>query len=413
MECQVCYTDTCSSACPYCSYGVCTKCTRRYLLDLTTRAKCMNCSKLWNRENIEAICGNAFLNGVYNKRREELLFEQEKALFPATQHLVKQKIECEKTRKLILETMRYMRENRVTPTHPEYQFYHGSLIQLYDRDRLVRREKPPKKIPTHKCPCVDCKGFLKKWKCQMCETHICKRCNEPLESAAHTCDPGAVETMKLLRKDTKGCPSCGCMISKISGCSQMWCTECHTTFDWNTLQIETGVLHNPHYFEYMRRNGGLPRQPGDPGGACHRVNGLPTVGEIMSTITFLTREEYLAVEEEARKVFDVHDNSLRRIPPPFRRGQTLESLRVSYMMNRTTEDQYRFLLQKNEKYREKIQDLTQVRDMYTSVFGDLIRSLLDNKQYPEFKESLETLKGYTNEAFAKLASRYKCVVISV
>jgi hypothetical protein len=34
----------------------------------------------------------------------------------------------------------------------------------------------------------------------------------------------------------------------------MWCTQCHTAFSWRTGAEETRV-HNPHFYEWMRRTG--------------------------------------------------------------------------------------------------------------------------------------------------------------
>ena len=59
--------------------------------------------------------------------------------------------------------------------------------------------------------------------------------------------------MEFLNKDTKPCPHCGTMIFKISGCSQIFCVDCHTAWDWNTSKIITGVIHNPHYYEFLNR----------------------------------------------------------------------------------------------------------------------------------------------------------------
>ena len=39
----------------------------------------------------------------------------------------------------------------------------------------------------------------------------------------------------------------------------MWCTQCHVAFDWRTGAIETGRIHNPHYFEFKKRS----REHGD------------------------------------------------------------------------------------------------------------------------------------------------------
>lgn len=51
----------------------------------------------------------------------------------------------------------------------------------------------------------------------------------------------------------------------LRNCSQMFCITCQTPWDWNTGKIVTqGVIHNPHYYEWMKRNGkDAPRNPAD------------------------------------------------------------------------------------------------------------------------------------------------------
>jgi hypothetical protein len=141
---------------------------------------------------------------------------------------------------------------RRCPTPPE-----GHQLERYYKDFLARRRRPrgrPTKVVklVRKCPSTGCKGFLNtKWHCELCTKNICKDCNEE-EVPGHECNPETVETVKLIRSDTKGCPTCGTLIYRSAGCPQMWCVECHTTFDWNTGEIETGVIHNPHYYEFQR-----------------------------------------------------------------------------------------------------------------------------------------------------------------
>lgn len=412
MECSVCCSAKCKATCPYCSYDVCRGCTQRYLLELTTSARCMNCAKIWNRETIETVCGVTFSNGPFQQRRSDLLFEREKALFPMTQPIVTRTIRRNKIQRLLSDITLYMVTNRIRRGHPEYEHRRQQAIWLNQElanhgleQPVVKKKKP---VEIRKCPCENCKGFLdKQWRCQICETPICKHCNEPV-GAEHTCDPGAIETMKLLREDTKGCPSCGCMISKISGCSQMWCTECHTTFDWNTLAIEKGVVHNPHYFEYMRQNGGLPRQPGDQPGGCG--GDLPNFYHMQANwpVGYINEALY-----QYRKVHEFSQYGLKRIPEPLRLGQTLQSIRVQFMMNELTEAKYRALLCKQDKYNEKMTELTQVRDMYVGVFGDLLREFADKGNLDVFQKSYKQLREFTQAAFKRIAHRFKCVEIKV
>lgn len=155
------------------------------------------------------------------------------------------------------------------------------------------------------CPADGCRGFLNsKWVCGVCDTAVCRHCHEivDLEEEAvpgqcwlrdacstqegvpmpkslqdvepptgrlwHRCSLPAVETARLLVKETKPCPTCRALISKVDGCDQMWCTQCQTAFSWITGQKEEGRIHNPHYYEWLRRTAGaVPREVGDVPGA--------------------------------------------------------------------------------------------------------------------------------------------------
>ena len=69
------------------------------------------------------------------------------------------------------------------------------------------------------------------------------------KAARHKCNADDVATAKYLATTTKPCPRCHTAIQRESGCAQMLCTKCHTVFNWNTLTEETGVIHNPHFYQ--------------------------------------------------------------------------------------------------------------------------------------------------------------------
>lgn len=111
-----------------------------------------------------------------------------------------------------------------------------------------------------KCPKNDCRGYITTdYECHICSSKFCPKClvEIPKNDFSHKCKEEDIESLKEILDSTKPCPKCSTRIYKISGCSQMFCTNCHTAFDWNTGNIITGHFHNPHYTEWVRRQGGV------------------------------------------------------------------------------------------------------------------------------------------------------------
>lgn len=267
-DCQVCCEKINKSnhfeiKCNYCEYSSCRSCFQRYLIDSISDSHCMNCKKVFTHEFLSENCTSAFINKTLKEHREKVLFDSQRALLPVTQNEVIK----EKNRREINE------QNKLLNTELAQLKYRMAIIknELYHNNRklaninnAVESTTESKKF-VRKCPIQDCNGFLStQWKCGSCDSKICNKCNEPnLEN--HVCKSEDVATMELINKDTKPCPKCGTMIFKINGCDQMYCIDCHTPFSWTRGTIVTGHIHNPHYYEYIRRtnNGVVPRNPGD------------------------------------------------------------------------------------------------------------------------------------------------------
>ena len=141
-------------------------------------------------------------------------------------------------------------------------------IEVLNQTRQDKTPAAAKSQFVRKCADPECHGFLSsRWKCGLCDKWTCSDCHELKvkdheENDDHKCDPNNVATAQLLSKDTKGCPKCQTPITHGGGCDQMWCVQCHVAFSWKTGQIETKI-HNPHYYDWRRKNGGLAREPGD------------------------------------------------------------------------------------------------------------------------------------------------------
>lgn len=83
--------------CLFCSKGVCRSCCEIYLLDQST-ARCMfpECGKEWSTKFMVDQFTISFITTKYKKHKENIYFEREKALLPATQVLVVDIIKTEK-----------------------------------------------------------------------------------------------------------------------------------------------------------------------------------------------------------------------------------------------------------------------------------------------------------------------------
>ena len=383
--------------CPFCDLTSCRACSQRYILSSFEDPHCMGCKTRWNREFIDSFCTMHFRNTELRKHRENVLFEREKALMPSTQPEVERILKIrkikDKIRKEQEKFVHILQNGEIT----QIERVHVKIEELY-RELARLRNMGEISIDNSRkfirqCPLENCKGFLnEQWYCGLCDTQFCKKCSEK-QHENHVCDPGVVETMTLLNKDSKPCPKCGIVIQKINGCSQMWCVECHTAFNWRTGEIINGRIHNPHFIEFKKKKL-LSREHGDiPCG------GTPTYRELREAGAPITILNYaITIHDLERSILFVQTE----IP------DNLNS-RVLYMLNYIDEKMFKTFLQRQEKFIEKNRDVLNIYELLIHTGGDLLRQYVLN--IDDFEEIIQTMKmlfRYGNDIFESLRKRYKC-----
>jgi hypothetical protein len=428
--------------CSYCDFSHCKQCFQKYLLE-TTQPICMNCKKVFTQDFLFEKCTSTFLSKELKKHRETTLLNYQKSYLPATQQYViiekerdqlreqMRQLEIEKQELLLKFNKKQSEINMLV-----HRINHPTLGAVYNNGNqtfLVEAEKERRKF-IRKCPMEDCRGFLsQQWKCGVCDSKICNKCNEEKldtecnAEGVHQCKPDNVASMELLNKDTKPCPECGTMIFKISGCSQMFCVDCHCAWNWNTGLVEKGIVHNPHYYEFLRKGGVV-------GGRNHGdipCGGLPHLNEIR---TFL--QEMLncgVINNFVSSLFYSIHNVITHIQHHELRGQlavdplseeNTRKLRVEYMMNKITEDFFMKSLQQLEKSVNKKRDFNNIYQMFVDVSSDVFRQMLVYRRSIQVKSELkplmkkhvdeqlvvlENLRKYFNENVKKCGKGYKCV----
>jgi hypothetical protein len=387
-------------------------------------------------------CGlsKKFVRSTFKKRREDVLFERERSLMPATQPLVEKALKIRRLELLIAdidtEIHKYLAAygnmmriplqqiadelqtestidaglERIARAHDAYNEcvllgneknkYQNQInflnVQVVDTKREARKF-------IRACPQNGCSGFLSTaWKCGVCDHWACPTCHEPKDDG-HECKPECIETAKMLDKDSKTCPSCAALIFKIDGCDQMFCTQCATAFSWRTGKVETGRIHNPHYYEYNRNRGRAQREVGDiPCG------GMPDAGEIRTKCCALGVHPMFLLS-----VIRWHTHIVAVTQYEYnQRAQDNQDIRMKYMMKDITEEQFKQKIQAREKDSEKRLAITNVLNTYQVVTAEVMQrvSAAVTKEdidaiTPEFHE----IRKYTNDLMAKISLRYQCV----
>ncbi len=458
--CAVCLDDTNKSTrfpteCPYCHTVVCRTCLQIYLLnDINDTPRCVNndCGHGWEREFLDDSLTRTFRLFTFKEHREKVLIDREKSRLPATQA---QAADYKQAKDVLRSTNKELAELHVKMTKLKQKMTHvenvranaHTVIHTYGRtplrteaeNQVVTTEAAPKKERAEfvrPCPAPDCKGFLSTaWKCGMCDQYTCPHCHDLKglnRDVEHTCDPDKVATAALIERESRGCPKCGARICKIEGCDQMWCTNCNTGFNWRTGKIADGPIHNPHYFEYLRRTGRAPTANGGAGGggavgaaaACGVADtaimraldpdAYDEFGYRRRTRNYLTPVPTTPPHPDAPYLMEAW-RLMNEANDPWHHRHTREPdtnelyrvLRVRFMNKEISEEEWKTDLQRIEKDANFIRARNQVRDLFVQATRDLISQVTrPGADFAEIRKQVEELIKYVNESYEKVSKRF-------
>lgn len=269
-----------------CNYSACKECVRTYLINTTAEPHCMKCRKKWDLEFLKANLNASFMQNEYKDHRKNILIDS--AISKLSEHYPNAII-YNNQKKAELEIQ--VKKQRIDELHREINSIYGEIGQIRNNPELVLKKSGEERRKfVMPCQYEGCRGMLStSYKCDLCDKYTCAQCFLAIigEKDDHRCIQEDIDTADELRRNTKPCPQCGTRISKIDGCDQMWCVECKTAFSWNRGTIETGNVHNPHFFQWMRQNGG------HVGGACGRDNNRDAINSIREITQIFSRTSYI------------------------------------------------------------------------------------------------------------------------
>ena len=86
--------------------------------------------------------------------------------------------------------------------------------------------------------------------CSVCKRKACPTCLN-FEHPDTSCTVDDMKLMHYYKTKCQSCPECGIWIEKSQGCDDMFCTFCHTTFNFVNRKRIYGNVHNPHRMDYL------------------------------------------------------------------------------------------------------------------------------------------------------------------
>ena len=411
-----------------CKFSCCKTCIRTYLLGTTADPSCMNCKKPWNEKFLVANLNRAFCDKEYKTHRKDLLVDREISKLPETMEAAERqkKIDVEEEKsKAIREKI-----NALNKELKELKLENG---QCYRRIYQIRQGTGEASTSERRkfimaCPNNLCRGYLStQYKCDLCELFTCPQCLEIIgynKTDEHTCNPDNVASAELIKKDTKPCPQCGVRIYKVSGCNQMWCTECKIAFDYNTLKIDTGIVHNPHYYQHLaqQNNGHVPRNPQDVlcGGLCsvqhlHHIIFAKLKTHISDDFVLLTTQNYLG--DMHRTVSHITYYELPSARRNVRQLLDTQELRVNYILGKKdkkdfNKKEFATLIYKRDVQRKKYNELLHLYELLSVVGIENFRLFINTKgiDYANIVnakiQEFDNLRIYCNKELAKISVAY-------
>jgi len=168
----------------------------------------------------------------------------------------------------------------------------------------------------------------------------------------------------------------------VHNCHQMFCTICHTPFDWSTGKIIKGRFHNPEYTDYLRNNGGLTREVGDV--PC---GGLPTTSSLRWIFPFATFKNLYPIVPCIYARTDEVCNYIDHSCVPY----DLKELRIKYLMGKMTMDKFKRTVAAKEKANLRKKEERVILDTFRTASIERFKNLVERAReyYEEFEVDIE------------------------
>ena len=439
-ECQLCtekVTNNFRVICPFCNVEICEKCFQYSLTMEMKNPACIYCKKKLSLEFVLSNNETKWCKDDFIPYFEDLCLEKEKSYLidtiPKYKKItqirdLKRKIKSYPSNKKIENSIVDVLRLQYDDT-PKNILKYNEFTKLYN-EKLEKKQlevvllnveidqledntiitESTKSIYISKCPDEKCRGYVTdKHICDLCNLEICSSCLM-IKNESHTCIRDDIKSANIIKESSKSCPKCFVPIFKSSGCNQMFCTNCHVVFDWESLKIDNGAVHNVHYFEWMTSQNNKDLNIEEA--ACGNIediyrNLIAKLNKKMYTIGYNSVVSYdlQTLINSVKRVFEANRIFNGEIIDSIRNTcfkNNFERYRIEYLDNQIKEKSWKSRIAKDTINNEKYKSLIEVLEMYITVTSDLIRqfafdTISDFEFKNNYKEFQKHFKKSSNE----------------
>ena len=412
-------------SCNFCADEACLECVKHYILDTHGDLHCMFCRNKWNRDIVVEKLPLVFIKEELREHQEKKIVEIEKARLPAAQTIAENRIKLKNIQTFREAVSGLLYSNIDTDIHGKNDSQ-IELLQLIARNYGIEddikldtnmitvitnleekvKTEEVKRNYVRNCPNNSCRGFInEEWNCGLCGTKMCKKCFEQVDNEkSHKCDQNIIESNKLIAKDSKPCPKCNCLITKLSGCDQMFCVSCHTAFSWERGTIEKGVIHNPHFYQWQKTLQATAAPLQTPAVDLCNENYFPSISDLS-----VYQKAYDSYTE--KWLFRFHQfitHLYLAVRPAYLTTSSTDlkmEINVNYMMTAFGKTEWKRRLYDADRRQEMARDMVELIDMVYAISGERFRNFIRERDAQHIKD-VGTLLVYTMDEFDKIKKRH-------
>lgn len=207
----------------------------------------------------------------------------------------------------------------------------------------------------------------------------------------------------------------------VRNCDQMWCTSCHTPFSWKTGAIVTsGTVHNPHYYQWLRNGGGGGGAAGGQHPGHIPCGGFPDPWAMRRSVRLVPAgilEHFMNIYRTCAHISDYERNRYA----VHHQVHDTQRLGVRYLLKELTEDEWKAILAREERDRQKSKEIRDILDAFNGAAIDLMRRIDLRPDNPytreegltlilQINDELEALRKYITEELFKVSKSFNCSV---